>query len=259
VAIYATTGGIPAYLDFFARSATFNEGLRSCLAPDSIMLADVPLQLRDEVDEPRAFESILSAIAGGAHEWDGIVGNARIRRGFGRRLMRLEDMGMVERRDPVLSPMNRKGHYYICNPFVRFYYRCIVPHLADIERGNLNRAAKDIAGDLATVSADVFEELCREWIFVECGRGRLDLMPETVGTFWVQQRGQATRLDVVATSRKEQRLFIAAARWNAGRVGQNTLSDLVPAVRSCRRSETLAGGFSTGCLRVRVSQSPSPP
>ena len=227
VAIYAITGGIPAYLDFFARSATFNEGLRKCLSPDSIMLADTSLRLRDEVEDPRALEAILSAIAGGAHEWDEIASSARIRRGLGKCLMRLEDMGIVERRDSVLSPIHRKGRYYICNPFLRFYYRCIVPHLDDIERGKLNRAVRDIAGDLATVSADVFEELCREWIFIECGHGRLDLMPETVGTFWAQQRGQATRLDLVATSRKEQGLFIATARWNAARVGRNTLSDLV--------------------------------
>jgi len=102
-------------------------------------------------------------------------------------------MGMVGRRDPVLSPFHRKGRYYICNPFLRFYYRCIVPHLADIEHGKLSRAARGIAGNLATVSADVFEELCREWIFIECGHGRLDLMLETVGAFWVQQRGR--RLD----------------------------------------------------------------
>ena len=53
------------------------------------------------------------------------------------------------------------------------------------------------------------------------------LCPETVGAFWAQHHRQATRLDLVATSRQEKRLFVAAVRWNAGRVGRNTLSDLV--------------------------------
>ena len=228
VAAYAITGGIPSYLDFFTRSATFTEGLRNCLASDSIMWADVPTQLRDEVGKPHAFESILAAIAGGAHGWDEIMGKAHINRGFRKYLTRLQDMGMVERRDSVLSsPMSRQGHYYVRNPFLRFYYRCMVPHLADIERGSLSRVVKDIARDLAMVSADVFEELCREWIFVECGHGEVDFLPETVSAFWAQHRGQAIRLDLVAASRFEKRLFIAAVRWNAGRMGRDALTDLV--------------------------------
>ncbi|MEW5988040.1 MAG: hypothetical protein AB1791_15515 [Chloroflexota bacterium] len=39
VAIYAITGGVPTYLEFFARAGRFVDALRDhCLAPGSIML-----------------------------------------------------------------------------------------------------------------------------------------------------------------------------------------------------------------------------
>ena len=74
LAIYAATGGVPAYLNLFTRTNSFASALRNeCLIPGSIMLGDPAIMLHEQLKEPQSFESVLSAIAGGFHKWGEIA------------------------------------------------------------------------------------------------------------------------------------------------------------------------------------------
>ena len=68
VAIYAVTGGVPAYLNLFGRAPNFAQALREvCFGPGSIVLTDPALILHEQLQEPQIYESVLSAVAGRAH------------------------------------------------------------------------------------------------------------------------------------------------------------------------------------------------
>jgi AAA+ ATPase superfamily predicted ATPase len=246
VTIYAVTGGVPAYIEQFTRSASFTASLRDdCLGPGSIMLADPALILHEQLQEPQTYESILSVIAGGFHQWRDVARMAGVTESsLGHYLKVLQELEFIERRDPILSkPGGRRGRYHVRDHFLRFYYRFIVPQLNQIERGYLDAAVDKVNAELpAFVGSHIFEELCREWVWAAAAAGELLWQPETVGSYWRQKQGQGVQLDVVAAAPRQKRLFIGEAKWGQGQLGRRVLTDLVD--RS-KRMPQVADGWQT--------------
>jgi AAA+ ATPase superfamily predicted ATPase len=243
VAIYGITGGVPAYLELFNRAPTFAQALQEqCFAPGSIVLTDPALILYEQLHEPQIYESVLSAIASGFHTWKDIARMAGVvESSLGHYLKVLQELELIERRDPILSrPGGRRGRYHVSDPFLRFYYRFIVPHITNIERGYVEAAYNQIRSDLrAFMGTYVFEELCREWVIAAAATDELGFHPDSVGSYWGRQRGVGVQLDVVAASERERKLLIGEAKWGEGLVGRNVVTNLIK--RSTRMPQTEEG------------------
>jgi AAA+ ATPase superfamily predicted ATPase len=231
VAIYAVSGGVPAYVELFTRTKQFVTALQDhCLAPGSLMFTDPALILHEQLREPQTFESILSSIASGFHLWREIAKMAGVSESsLGHYLKILLELELVERRDPVLSAASsRQGRYYVRDHFLRFYYRFIVPRLTSIERGYLETVVTSINQDLrAFIGTYVFEELCREWVLAAAALGEIDFSPEEIGAYWRKAQGEGVQLDVVAANRREKRLLIGEAKWGTGDMSRQVWRDLL--------------------------------
>ncbi len=244
VAIYAVTGGVPAYVERFTRTDQFVTALRDeCLQTGSIMLSDPALILHDQLSEPQTYESILRAIASGFHQWGEIAKMSGVTESsLGHYLNLLQELELVERRDPVLAkPRSRQGRYHLSDHFLRFYYRFIVPRLATIERGYTAAAVEKIWAELrAFIGTHVFEELCQEWVWSAAALEQLSFHPEQVGSYWRRAKGKrGVQLDVVAANAREKRLLIGEAKWGRGAVSRAVLRDLIE--RSQRMAQVEAG------------------
>jgi AAA+ ATPase superfamily predicted ATPase len=253
------TGGIPAYLERFTHAPDFVTALRDdCLGPGSIMLTDPALILQEQLHEPQTYESILSTIAADFHSWTDIARMAGVgESSLGHYLKVLQELELIERRDPILSkPHGRRGRYYVSDHFLRFYYRFVVPHLSAIERGYLTAAVDKIYAELRSfIGVHVFEELCREWIWAAAASGHLHFQPEMVGAYWRQHRGQGVQLDVVAASPRQKQLFIGEAKWGAGAIDRDVLDDLVK--RSQRMPQVAEGWRTQYALFARAGFTPA--
>ncbi len=242
VAIYAVSGGVPAYLELFTRTDDFVSSLHDyCLVPDSIILTDPALILHEQLREPQTYASILSAVASGFHQWSEIARMAGVAESsLGHYLNILQELELIERRDPILSkPSGRRGLYHVRDHFLRFYYRFIVPHITAIERGYLELAVRRIDEDLrAFIGLYVFEELCREWVWAAAAMGELNFQPEAVGAYWGRSRGKGVQLDVVAVNRREKKLLIGEAKWGKGTLSRQVLTDLVKRSQRMPQVET---------------------
>lgn len=245
VAIYAVTGGVPAYLALFDRAPSFARALQEeCFGPGSIMLTDPALILHEQLQEPQIYESVLSVVASGFHTWNDIASMAGVPEGsLGHYLKILQELELLERRDPVLArPGGRRGRYYVRDHFLRFYYRFVVPHITAIERGYLTAAVNQISADLrAFIGTYVFEELCREWVLAAAAANDLGFHPEVIGSYWRRYRGAGVQLDVVAANKHERRLFIGEAKWGTGLISRKVLTDLV---RRSQRMPQVAEGWT---------------
>lgn len=243
VAIYAVTGGVPAYLALFDRVPSFARALQEeCFGPGSIMLTDPALILHEQLQEPQIYESVLSVVASGSHTWNDIASMAGVpESSLGHYLKILQELELLERRDPVLvRPGGRQGRYYVRDHFLRFYYRFVVPHITAIERGYLTAVVNQISADLrAFIGTYVFEELCREWVLAAAAANDLGFHPEVIGSYWRRYRGAGVQLDVVAANKHEKRLFIGEAKWGTGLVSRKVLTDLVQ--RSQRMPQVAEG------------------
>jgi AAA+ ATPase superfamily predicted ATPase len=246
VAIYGVTGGVPAYLELFTRTQDFVSGLRDqCLAPGSMMLSDPAVVLYEQLQEPQTYESVLSAIAAGFHQWSEIARMAGVREtALGHYLKALQELEFIEKREPVLAkPTGKRGRYYVRDHFLRFYYRFIVPQLGAIERGYQEAAAAKIDSELSSfLGAYVFEELCREWVWAAAISGQLGFVPEVVGSYWQRYRGKGVQLDVVAAVPRERRMLIGEAKWGRRPPSGRILTDLI---ERSQRMPQVAEGWRT--------------
>lgn len=244
VAGFAVCGGIPGYLNLFEEASDFAGGLTRALDVGSIMLTDPALLISDQLRDPAMYESILAAIGGGAHAWGEIARMAAIAEtNLGFYLHQLSDLELIERRDPVLSsPASHRGRYYIRDPFLRFYYRFILPNSTLIQRREIEFVAEKVGQELrAFIGLYIFEELAREWVWSEAVTGGLGFVPDEVGGYWSRQRGQPVQLDVVAVNPSQKRLFIGEAKWGTGQIGREILTDLV--ARSQRMPQVTETGW----------------
>jgi uncharacterized protein len=246
VAIYGVTGGVPAYLELFTRTNRFVTALRDhCLVPGSLMLSDPPLILYEQLQEPQTYESVLSSIAAGFHQWSDIAKMSGLNEtALGHYLKVLQELEFIERREPVLSrPKSKNGRYFVRDHFLRFYYRFVVPQLGPLARGYEEAAAAKIQAELRPFLGEhVFEELCREWVWAAAMDGQLGFAPEAVGSYWRTYRGQAVQLDVVAAAPREQKLLIGEAKWGRDALSRNVLTDLL---KRSQRMPQVAEGWQT--------------
>ncbi len=251
VAAYAVCGGIPAYLSLFYGQPDFFTGLRErALEPGSLIYSDAELLLHERLHQPQLYESVLATIASSYHEWQEISKMSRVPEPQLSHYMKtLQVLELAERRDPILTTApTRQGRYYVTDPFLRFYYRFIVPARTEIARGSLDSVATAISEHLRSfIGRYVFEDLCREWVWAEAQAGELGFKPTAVGRYWsmakkTEQQNKAVDLDVVAAHATQRRLFIGEAKWAPGELTADILSSLV--IRSRRMPQVATGDWT---------------
>jgi hypothetical protein len=246
VSIYGVTGGVPAYLELFTRAKDFKIALQEHgLDAGSILLSDPPVILYEQLQDPQSYESVLSAIASGFHQWSDIAKMASVTEtALGHYLKVLQELEIIEKREPVLSRSGgRRGRYYLRDHFLRFYYRFIVPQLGNIARDYQAAAVAKIEAELQPfLGTHVFEELCQEWVWAAATAGQLNFMPEVVGSYWHVHRYKGVQLDVVAAAPREKKLLIGEVKWSQEILSRRLLTDLM---ERSQRMPQVAEGWAT--------------
>ncbi|MCB0032318.1 MAG: ATP-binding protein [Anaerolineales bacterium] len=142
VAVYAITGGVPAYIELFDDQRNILKNLQGrIVTPTNVMLSDAVFLLHEQLDDPRNYIAVLEAIAAGYHRLTEIATMAGLERSnISKYLTVLRELGYVERLVPatVRRPeKSRQGRYVIVDPYLRFYYRFLARHRGAIEQGRV--------------------------------------------------------------------------------------------------------------------------
>ena len=228
VAVYAITGGVPAYVELFDDRLSLTENLKQrIITPINTMLGDAVFLLHEQLDQPRNYMAIIEAIAAGHHTLSDIASTAGIERtNIVKYLGVLQDLGYVERQVPatVRRPeRSRKGRYEIVDAYLRFYFRFLAPNLTFIERGMVGQAVSLIDAHLVDfIGTHTFEELCREWVAVQADAGALPFLPERIGSYWSRQ----AQVDVVAINWRTKDILLGECKWGDRKVGRNVVRSL---------------------------------
>lgn len=145
---YAVLGGMPAYLRRFSDEKTISENLMTeILRPEGYLFDEVQFLLRSELTTPHTYNSILAAVAKGAHR----IGDIALHVGIdsptaGKYLHVLRELRLVEREVPITDPdplRSRKGRYRIADRFLAFHFRHLQPHLSLVHAGRGNRVLSE--------------------------------------------------------------------------------------------------------------------
>jgi len=230
VNLYATVGGVPAYLEWMIPERSYIDNLHEVvLTPSSMFLAEPEFLLYDEVREPRTYLSILKAIGAGHHAFGEISGKSFVHKSnLPVYLQTLQDLRIVERRIPAtVRPAKRRksrlGRYHLSDPYFRFYFRFLDPLREDLsyDRERVFRYIQE--GLNAFVGSTAFEELSRQWVQYQSNQGNLIIKFEQIGQHWSRN----VQIDVVGINWDHKVLLLGECKWEKNPLSVNVVKQLI--------------------------------
>ena len=227
-AIYAIWGGIPAYWERLDPEISVLDNLREQLLPSNAWMLDEPrLLLQDFITDLYNYVGIMRAIAHGEHVLSAIGKRSGLSRGHtSKYLSILRDTEFVERRVPVTErgTDSRRGRYYINDPYLSFYFRFLAAYQSKLALGQQQQLLSVIEKSLPRfIEANVWQELCREWLLLASAQEQLPLPIEHVGSEWKRTHA----FDVVGISEENKSLILGGCYWNDEPINIDVIIDMV--------------------------------
>lgn len=231
VAVYAVTGGIPAYLERFDNTESVGANIQRLFMRRTGMFRSEPFLLVGDVirRETQTYEAVLKAVASGRRTPQEIGSMLGVTSSYlSPYLKQLEILHLIDRRLPATVPSDRRGtsrssRYHLADPYLRFYFRFITPNLGLVEQELTGLLWERMSEQFrAFVGETAFEDLCREWTLVQARTGRLPFAPEIVGSHWAQD----VQVDVVALNWREQAILLGECKWGVGAVSRSVVREL---------------------------------
>lgn len=215
VELYAVTGGIPKYIEFFDNRFSLWENVTDTVLNKSGFLYEEPIFLLEkEVREPTNYFSIMKAISFGNHKLSKIAALLEQQAtSVSPYLSTLVDLFLVEKRIPVTEQnpeKSRKGLYYISDNFIDFWFKFIYPYRSELEMDNTAYVLSKIqAVFIENHVSFVFESVSREIFAMLCQEGKLDFIPSKIGAYW----NSNTEIDVVSVDHEHNSVFAGECKY----------------------------------------------
>ena len=165
--LYGITGGIPHYINKLEVEGDMDEALKEHLFNASSYLFEEPENLlKQELREPAVYNSVISAVAGGASRANEIATKVGVESGICAKYLRvLLELGILKKETPVTEKTGKKTIYGIDDNFFRFWYRFVPGNMSAISAGRMeqiyDRAVRKYLSDYMGL---VFEKMCREYL-----------------------------------------------------------------------------------------------
>lgn len=230
-------GGVPAYLQRFDPALDIEPNvLRAILGIGAPLLDEPRFLMMEELREPQLYYSLCRAIAHGHGRPNEIAQAAGLsgRGSLSPYLASLREMHFIERRVPVSErnpERTRRGLYRLSDPFLRFWFRFVLPNQTALETGDADLVwQRKIKPHLAQHVAMAFEDAAREALLSRNRSGGLPAVYDRIGGWW---RG-SHEVDLVAVA-DDGPLLLGECKWTSRPVGTNVLRDLeakIPAVKA---------------------------
>ena len=212
---YATWGGIPRYWHLRGRYGNYTEAIGQLMGRTTGVLYDEANRLLlDEVRDITQPVSILNVVAGGANRLSEI--GARMGKSaatLSRPLNRLIELGYLAKERPYGSP-HRKSNltlYRVADPFLRFYYRFVLPNRSLIELNREQVFTERVHTALPQFVGVTWERLCT----TAAARGVLGGLYPGCSRWWGKNtHGVTMEIDFVGESINKTELLVGECKWS---------------------------------------------
>lgn len=230
VNLYATTGGVPAYLEWLDPDRSYIDNLHEVvLSPGSMFLAEPKFLLYDEVREPRTYLAILKTIGAGFHSLGDISEQSLVSTThLSAYLNTLQELRIVDRRisatiKPSKRRQSRQGRYHLSDPYFRFYFRFLDPLREDLDYDR-ERVFRYIQEGLSSfVGGTAFEEISRQWVHFQSRQGKTIAKFEQVGQHWSRK----VQVDVVGINWDHKVLLLGECKWENKPLSLTVVQNLI--------------------------------
>jgi hypothetical protein len=222
VEIYSIFGGTPAYLIEVDLNKNTSWNIEhKVLRKDSFIYRDVEFILREELDEPRYYFSILHSISKGNRKLGSICNDTGLSKSIvNKYLSVLIDLHFVKRVVPITeSYKSKKGLYFIADNMFDFWFRFVFPYIDLIE----SYGSKFVVDNYISKSLNEFIGFKFEDIILE-------LLPKLrvfnltkIGKWWYKDK----EIGIVALNEQTKEILFAECKWKENVDAEKIVEELV--------------------------------
>jgi len=224
MSFYSITGGMPAYMEQFAKFSTATQAVEKlCWDKQGLYHNEVNTTLKQELRTPNNYFAILKAIAWGKTQTNKIASTTGLEPQLVNKYMdTLVRLQFVKREVPVTEDKphkSRKGIYILTENFVRFWFQYIYAFNSDLEIGNLSQVKKGFSQYAHILEAIVFEQVSREYLM----HHQKNLFPfERFGRYWDTK----VEIDGLGFNKKLKKIVFMEAKWSNMQMTDKELNKL---------------------------------
>lgn len=224
--VYGITGGIPLYINKLAVQDNIDDALlENLFEPSSYLFEEPQNLLKQDLREPAIYNSVISAIAGGASRSNEISTKVGIESSICTKYLKgLLDLGILKKETPVTEKQGKKTIYMIGDNFFRFWYRFVPQHMAAISSGRIeqiyDRAIKRYFLDYMGL---IFELMCRDYLINYAEN--LPILLSDVGQWWGTDSvtHKEVQIDIVGTPVDGKEYIIGSCKYKNEKIGVDEL------------------------------------
>lgn len=224
--IYGITGGIPHYINKLDVENDVDEALKENLFNTSSYLFEEPENLlKQELREPAIYNSVITAIAGGASRSNEIATKVGIESPICAKYLKvLLDLGILIKETPVTEKPGKKTVYAIGDNFFRFWYRFVPQNTSAISAGRIERIYDSVIKKYySDYMGLIFEQMCREYLFQYAED--VPVVLSDIGQWWGtdSKAKKEVQIDIVGTPTEGNEYIIGSCKYRNTPVGVDEL------------------------------------
>lgn len=262
--LYGIFGGTPQYLIHINTSLSIKENIVNLfLNPISFLFEEPENLLKQEVREPASYTSVISTIAAGATRMSEISAKTGENTNLcTTHIKNLINLGLIKKETPYGEKESRKTIYSLEDNMFRFWYRFVQPNASLIVRDATEIVYKKIEDALSDYMGQVFEEICKQYLWQLLLSGKSPVEFHSMGRWWGNDpiEKKQTEIDIMAEQDKSTALF-GECKWTNEKVDTGVLETLIKRSQLFPYTNThlylfSKSGFTQGCEK-KASEYPN--
>ena len=228
--VFGLTNGVAEYLTFFDENLSLKENIINIFLKPNGRLYEEPLNLlKQELRQPKFYNDILFSISAGASKLNEISTKLNVvSGGLAHYLNSLIELGIIEKKTPVLNRKTKRPIYVIKDTMFLFWYKFVQINLNMINIGLGEVLYESIEKNFNDYMGDVFEKISIEYFEERLKKSKFSFIPTDYGNWWGTDKElkKESEIDMLAYNNENEFLFVEA-KWNNSKVKQDILDNLI--------------------------------
>ena len=233
--LYGITGGIPKYLLQVRNDQSLDNNIkRMFFKPQGLLFEEPNNLLKQELREPAVYNAIISAIAAGSSKLNEIVTKIDTEQfdsaKCNKYIRTLINLHIVKKELPILDkPSSKRSIYRLNDGMFRFWYKFVYPNISQISLDAGEIIFDYIHDQISGFMGEVFEQICKQYLWQENISGRLPFRFTDCGRWWGNNPflKSEQEIDLIAYSKEENKAIFCECKWSNEKIGINILDELV--------------------------------
>ena len=227
--VYGITSGIPQYLAQIDDKKSLKMNIiKNFFDPASYLFEEPSNLLKQELREPQMYNDIITAIATGSSRMNEIATKTGLNTAVcSKYLSSLISLGIVKKESPMFADKSKKTIYRLADNMFRFWYRFVPQNISQIQSGAGEKIYNGIEQQISAYMGDVFEEICKQYLWRENLAERLPFYFRDAGRWWGADSIKKSEQEIDIIAFNDDRVIFCECKWTNELVGNAVLDGLI--------------------------------